>query len=426
MNCVSCPMHPRAFEAERRAAVLVAGLAMVAMCSGCAVLGEANRDVRLMPEGSRKGEPVSQVELQQDLQRFTSDFMSQLGEAGDRLYHETEPREREMAMRRVLIYASNALDIATGPYPELNLVDMIVFISLSRFAYEQHWQPKVFGERGKPLGEALSEAERQIWAMSNKILSDPQQAQFRELIGDWQKAHPDRYTVEGVRFQQFASRVSEVSADRAARARGVFGHLKAATQSADQAVLIAERAMFIAQRMPFLIRAHARLAMSESIDDSLERLHGMDQLLEQIPAAKPMLKDLLAISNNAASAARETRMLVESSEPLLARLTGNPDLDRAHGDERVGVSGTDKDVPRDALSLRDALLRVDSISQRALTLVREVRAGVPAHPEETMKLVEQRVDDMARRIAIYALLVGLGWAVAFWGGYYVVKRVKHR
>jgi hypothetical protein len=201
-----------------------------------------------------------------------------------------------------------------------------------------------------------------------------------------------------------------VSEERAGHARGLFGQIKSATQSADQALLIAERAMFITQRMPFLIRVHARLALQEGLHDSLDRLSGMEKLMAQVPATQPMLKDLVTVSNNAASAARETRLLVESSEPYLEYLVG---------DERQGVRGTDEEG---AHSLRDALVRLEAISERALALVREVRASVPQDPHATMIVVEQRVEGMARRIALYGLIVGIAWAAAFWIGYYLVKR----
>jgi hypothetical protein len=357
---------------------------------------------------------VSQIELQQDIQRFTSDFTSYLAEAGERIAEQSEPRQRELSLRRVLIYASNALDITTGPFPEINVADMIVFVTMSRHAFDRHWQPDVFGESGQPLADALAKAEGQIWDLAGKILSAQQQAQFHELIADWERAHPGRHSVEGIRFREFSARAGEVSEERAARARGLFGSITAATQKADRALLISERAMYLAQRMPFLIRAHARLAVQENITDSLNRLRGVDRLLDRMPAAQPMLDDLVSISGNAVSAARETRLLVEAGEPYLQELVKAGDGQH----QRVGARGTDDD----ALSLREALVRVDGISERSLALVRELRAAMPEDPDGALAEVQQRVDATARRIAIYALLVGLGWAVAFWGGYYLVKR----
>ncbi len=361
---------------------------------------------------------MSQIELQQDIQRFTSDFTSHLGEASERIAEVSEPRQRELALRRVVVYASNALDITTGPFPEINLADMIVFVTMSRHAFDRHWQPEVFGQDGQPLADALAKAERQIWELAGKILSVEQQAHFHELIADWERAHPGRYSVEGIRFQEFSAHAGEVSDERAARARGLFRSITTATQKADQALLISERAMYLAQRMPFLLRAHARLAVQENITDSLNRLRGVDRLLHGMPAAQPMLDDLVSISGNAASAARETRLLVEVGEPYLQKLVN---ADDGH-DERVVVRGSDDE----ALSLREALVRVDGISERSLALVRELRAAVPEDPEGALAEVEHRVDASARRIAIYALLVGLGWAVAFWVGYYLVKRPRRR
>jgi len=179
---------------------LTMGVAAAALCWGCATTSESSRDVRVMPDGTRRGPPVSQVELQQDVQRFTSDFLSHLGEASEHMYQASEPREREIALRRVLVYASNALDIATGPFPEINVADMVVFVSLCRDAYDRHWQPEVFGDDGQAVADTFAEAERQVWAMSSKILSESQQAQFRVLIDEWQMANPQRHAVEGVRL----------------------------------------------------------------------------------------------------------------------------------------------------------------------------------------------------------------------------------
>ena len=83
---------------------------------------------------------VTQAELQQDIERFASGFMDQVAEAGAPLGQAPDPALREAATRQVLLYGSSILDIATGSIPEVNLLDMIVFVRLSHDALqEQHW-----------------------------------------------------------------------------------------------------------------------------------------------------------------------------------------------------------------------------------------------------------------------------------------------
>jgi hypothetical protein len=37
--------------------------------------------------------------------------------------------------------------------------------------------------------------------------------------------------------------------------------------------------------------------------------------------------------------------------------------------------------------------------------------------------LEQGTDRLARKLLVYLLLLGFGWSVLFWGGYFVVKRL---
>src|SRR4051812_2609643 len=54
---------------------------------------------------------VTQVELQESLQRFSSNFTGRIGQAGSELYESSDPQIRKSAMRQVLLYQSSALDI---------------------------------------------------------------------------------------------------------------------------------------------------------------------------------------------------------------------------------------------------------------------------------------------------------------------------
>jgi hypothetical protein len=91
---------------------------------------------------------VLQAELQQDIQRFATKFTARVLDALAPLQSSPHPEVREAAMRQMLLYSASALDIATEPQPELGLLDMIVFVTLSRRIVDIYWAPKVFGEKG--------------------------------------------------------------------------------------------------------------------------------------------------------------------------------------------------------------------------------------------------------------------------------------
>src|SRR5688572_29998473 len=92
-------------------------LCSAALLCGCGILGtesESSTDVRM---GGKDGKPISQAELQQDMQRFTSQFVARVTQASAPLSASKQHERREMGSRLALGYTSAALDIATGEYP---------------------------------------------------------------------------------------------------------------------------------------------------------------------------------------------------------------------------------------------------------------------------------------------------------------------
>ena len=98
------------------------------------------------------------LELQEALQRFTTQFADRITQAMEALERSSPAGVRDEALRKNLLYVSSALEIATGPDPEVNLLDMIVFIHLSRAALEKHWIPVLYHQRAG--GESSPDSRR--------------------------------------------------------------------------------------------------------------------------------------------------------------------------------------------------------------------------------------------------------------------------
>jgi hypothetical protein len=379
---------------------------------------ESSRDVRIGTTGRSDGR-VSQAELQQEVQRIVAVFMDRVSQAGDPLVDEArESKNKEDLLQRVLLYNSSALDIATGPFPEINLLDMLVFTHLCRNALERHWIPVRLGQSGEPLVAAFALAEQDLWDTADRIIDANKHADLEELLDTWEREHSEQYRVEGVRFREFSQHAGVVATDREQKTRGLLGQMRTATLAADQALLISERALFLAHRMPFLIRLQVRIGVQETMDDSLSRLDNVEALLQQVPELRPMLADLVKLASHGEAGAREGRLLVADLEPLLDRLLGTNGREPAGAGTGAGAGEVER-----VAGVVTVLDSANQLTDRSLTLLREARASIPADPDKTFTAIDRRIDTVARRWVVYALVVGFGWALFFWSGYFVVKRL---
>jgi hypothetical protein len=209
---------------------------------------------RRLPFG-RPAPRVSQTELQQALQRFATQFEARITQAAQSLT-EADANFREPALERALACCSSALDITVGPVPEINVLDMLVFVTLTRDVFEHHWEPLVFGEPGADFLQVLQSSAENLWRIAGQLLSEQQESVLRKLIEDWKGRHPDQIQVEGVRFAEFSALAGE--GRRPDFASGLLADVRTATRAADSAVVLGERMMFLAPRIPFIVRMHLR------------------------------------------------------------------------------------------------------------------------------------------------------------------------
>ncbi len=406
--------HATRFASGRgRARALCSGVVCALLCQACATMpNSATRDVRFNA-AQRQGTPVSQAELRDSIERFTGHFLDRVGDALKGLEAQDNPELTQLALRQGTVYASSTLDIATGALPELNLLDMLVFVALSRWVLERHWEPKVFGERTQPLIAAFSSAEQTLTEMSEVVLDPSQRVQLAELIQGWKDSHPGQIRVEWVRFQDFSLRSGQVAREQERRAAGLLGSVRSAAQTADQAVGIAERGLFLANRLPFLIRMQARLGAMETIDDSVRRLQDVNALIGSAPKIRPLLHDTSQLATNAGVAAHEGRQLFDALEPLLRSL------------QIIRPEGEEANLPP-TIELSKVERLVDTSNQltdRSLALTREVRTLVDSENlAHASSQLGARADLLMRRWLGYLVALGAAWALFFWGGYYLAKR----
>lgn len=401
-----------AFTALRGAAKLCVTLALGACWggpTGASGSGTAAVAGGLGPElddtdasGRAKGEQkmMNQAELQQDLQRITSQFQSRITQAGFGGLDHPRASLNEAPLRQALLYQSSILEIATGPQPEVNLLDMVVFAELSAHALEHYWTDERLGEARGSFIEAFRMLKADVWPLVRQVLRAPQEHQVRALIESWQRQNPNQHRVEGVRMLSFGQVAGEEAQRRADDVRGLLGGVKSATQSADQALLLANRALFLFQRLPFLLRAHARLGAREVTADTLVVLEDVDSLLQRGAELRPLISETSALLHSAAEVTRQARSLSNELGPV---------LDRAAGILQGG-------------ELERTLVTTDRMSERTLTILQDVHAMTQSS-EDAVAQATERLDALVRRWLLYLTLAGASSTLFFWGCYYVVKRL---
>lgn len=377
---------------------LVTGLAN-ASCAGGATNAKT-RNVSLMSaesRGAREAGPITETELQQQLQRFAGVFFDRISQATTELSQSSPPAASSAALNNGLIYASSALDIATGPLPEINLLDMLVFVRLCREVFSSYWMPKVFGERGRVVLDVFQTSEDELWRIAARVMSADQRARLVTLVEQWRQDNPNLFRVEGVRLMDFSQRAGKVEQERAQEAGGLLSSVKGATQAADQAVLLAERGMFLAQRMPFLLRMQARVGSREILGDALSRFGSPAQLAAEVRGLEPMIRELPTVAEQSHEAAHEARLLARDIKPLIPS---------AEGAEKIN----------------ETLANATELTQSTRQLLQDVRELVPAERNGTLEAAQRGVDRLMRRVVLYLALLGASLSVMWWGGYYLVKR----
>lgn len=294
--------------------------------------------------------------------------------------------------RQGLLYATSAIDIATGATPEVNLLDMMTFLTLSKEAIREHWIPIVFKQHAEKLLRVFEKSEKEIWEIAAKVSSEKERNYFRDVIHEWKKENPGQYRVESIRLTGLSRTAGNIEDKRSKKISGILVAIKGASASADQAVLLANRAMFLAQRMPFLIRMHTRIGAKDIIQDTFGWVHEADELMQEMQEFDPMISNLA--------------ILTERTELTLKQLENVLKVYRANF-----PSDPNSTIGQKLSSIERILNKADPITKRLLEVNSE-------RAENIINTFREQIE----RLILITFFSMLFLILAWWGGYYWTKR----
>ena len=210
-------------------APLLFALLLVALGAGCRVVQDVaevpGQTVHAVTPGKKGKGAADPVEVQQTLMRFAGEFSIQMIAGIDQLRRGTNDIDPAEALKWKIVIVSESCSIVSGPNAVANLLDMTVFVTLSRLAIQEYWQPKAYGSSAEPMLQSCRNLETNIWVVAGTVLTGAQLGELRQAIAAWRQQHPVPEKVIGVRALGFATEVARAKKADTTMPGSVFGLL---------------------------------------------------------------------------------------------------------------------------------------------------------------------------------------------------------
>ena len=344
---------------------------MAALAVAVAVLSIAGCSTirSLFPE-SRKEEATATrlLQLQASNMRYADVYVGTLIEATRRLeMAEVDPEQRYALSGWLLAEANAAYSNASADNAFIGCLDLVTLATLSRMVIEKIG-PERFPDQAAAVLAVHRELEAAAWELAAGILTPTQQSDLRRVLVDWRAKHPDSEIAPFVRFQEFVNEVpSATGKSKVAMPSSLMGlvgldpmaGLDPAVRQVEQSRLLAERALYYAQRVPIIFdlqldRSVNRLAagpashklqrQAESLTSSAERFAAVaealpaalsaerealirqlnDTLNMQAATLRPMLAEMRGTLEAGSAAAASVDQATRSIDALVARFAKKP------------------------------------------------------------------------------------------------------
>jgi len=268
--------------------------------------------------------PIDPVKLQEDLFRYADNMTSTVVRASMKLEKDGAPIPRKDLLTIWVVVVSDVVKTASGPNSLASLVEMMVLTTADRMRVEAYWLPKVYGESARSMLDGLLSCEKEIWLLAETLMTPAERQELRNKIEQRIQEAKERGTgpsLFGPSLIVRSSVVSEIVESHRKEADPTstsllglldmdpLSGLDPTTRELAQTRLLAERAMFIGQRMPQIIQWQAELLAIRTAE-----LLQVEQLVADTT-------QIAAASDRVGKLAEELPGLVGSEKPGLVNLS---------------------------------------------------------------------------------------------------------
>jgi hypothetical protein len=239
---------------------------------------------------------MSEVELQASLMSFSDRTASILIDSLDEFDSRGPTLEaRKFVMSDISYTLSAAYTIAAEQNPQVALLDLTVVITMGRSIYEDLIRSK-YGEQVDPVIKGFKTLENDIWRTASQVLTTEQQQELRGHIQRWRSNNPDLLVYNYVRFSDFDAERRNSTLVGRSKGGGLFKSVRQVTEEVEETRMLAERAMFLATRLPLLAGHFADVWTSQvmvnpeikQVVDDLDQLTDLTEQLVEVTDSLPL------------------------------------------------------------------------------------------------------------------------------------------
>jgi len=351
--------------------------------------------------------------------------------------------------------ATAAFQIAAGSNPVANAIDMIVLVSLTRRIIEFSWV-QTYGQAATDLLRTFRSMEQQAWHLVDDLpgTTDEKKAEFGRILQSWYDENPGLESAAFVRFTDVAGLgLGQKEAGVSPGLLGIFGldpleGVDPAVREFEQTRVLAERAMYYAQRVSILIdlqvaASTARVRGTPEVRETLETVDQVGRLADALSGIVGELPDTIAREREAAIAqvmaelysqqremlaltqelrgvldagtvtAQSLDELVDSTDRLMARFEPDPDAPKP----------TEPPRPFDINEYTRTVTELATTAREFQALVQDVDALTPkiTGPIEQVSERMRGLVDYAFSRILFAILALLAAAIVY---QVVARRLK--
>lgn len=264
--------------------------------------------------------------------RYADSYIAQTTKSVDELTGVPgSPFSQSMALHFKLTSCSGVITIATAQNPYANLIDMVSLATLSRFVLEDYCEDTANGETFEPWLRRSRRLETNVWRIADQVLKEEQQETLHESLQKAYDKMPEIHKTFLVRPQELSAALPRtLSTDDSEgglfNLSGLdpFSGLDPAVREITETRMFAERAMYMLQRQPWLLRWQSEILLLEAtaqpqMAQALEDVTSLSESIDRASKAAETVSRTAAELPDRISTEREA--LVKAMEEQEGELT---------------------------------------------------------------------------------------------------------
>jgi len=406
----------------------------------CTLLSSCAVTNRLFPNTGADARAAELLQLQHDVMRFADEYTARITDQVVAFQQATDsPNERLMLQSWLVSQATAAFTIASGSNVELNAIDMLVFVTLSRMILEDRWRRERYPDYADGLLNAHKAMEQRIWSFAGELLTSEQISELRASLDAWHRDNPLQRAVPFIHLEDFAfatsnTRTGNISTSSIFSFIGIdpLSNLDPAVRELTQSRQLAERAVYYGQRTPKLLsmQVHQLVFELAVMPESVGLLQNIGQFsaaAQQTSALAADLPDLLA-KERAATIEQLTGVLDARQgqlQALIIDLRSTLEAGTATSDSVQGTiasldalmsrfePGTSSETtssnrqPFDITQYTETLRQLGETAQQLQILLNQVDTKVPALSQLSGQATEQ-MESLVDHVFLRLVQLGIG------------------